>query len=175
MLGYKDAADRIQDLFLSRRRAEAIEAVPDEYCDEMSLIRPPARIKECYRRWEHAGVTATTIRRPGGFLGQDSIPAQNLYAYVANNPTNWLDPSGLLIWIGGEPGRPVHIVPLPGKEGGVPHLATTAVEASQHVPWCPGIYCDMSRIFTPSSVSTGPPSTRNTLPYRANSFALVPR
>ena len=62
MLGYKDAADRIQDLFLSGRRAEAIEAVPDEYCDEMSLIGPPTRIKERYRRWEQAGVTGLRIQ-----------------------------------------------------------------------------------------------------------------
>ena len=31
----------------------------------------------------------------GRFLGQDALPAANPYAYVGNNPTNLIDPSGL--------------------------------------------------------------------------------
>jgi RHS repeat-associated protein len=34
----------------------------------------------------------------GRFLGQDPLPAVNLYAYVGNNPTNFIDPSGLCKW-----------------------------------------------------------------------------
>ncbi len=59
--GYGDAAAEIQELYLEGRRAEAIEAVPDELCDEMSLVGPAARIRERYRAWEDCGITAITV------------------------------------------------------------------------------------------------------------------
>ncbi len=62
--GYGDAAARIQELFLEGRKGEALEEVPDEYCDEMSLVGPPARIKERYRAWEDSGITGITMRTP---------------------------------------------------------------------------------------------------------------
>ena len=61
--GYGDAAQRIQDLFLSGRKAEAEDAVPDELCDEIALIGPPARIRERYRDWEDSRVTTMTLTR----------------------------------------------------------------------------------------------------------------
>ena len=39
--GYGDAAKTIQELYLADRKGEAIEAVPDEYCDDGSLVGPP--------------------------------------------------------------------------------------------------------------------------------------
>ncbi len=60
--GYGDAAERIQELYLSGRKAEAMEEVPDELCDEMSLVGPPDRIRERYKVWEDAGVTAITVQ-----------------------------------------------------------------------------------------------------------------
>jgi F420-dependent oxidoreductase-like protein len=59
--GYADAAKTIQDMYLSGRKAEAMEAVPDEYCDEMSLVGPAARIRERYRAWADSGATGLTI------------------------------------------------------------------------------------------------------------------
>jgi alkanesulfonate monooxygenase SsuD/methylene tetrahydromethanopterin reductase-like flavin-dependent oxidoreductase (luciferase family) len=59
--GYGDAAKTIQELFLSGRKAEAMEAVPDEYCDEMSLCGTPARIRERYTAWADSGATGLTI------------------------------------------------------------------------------------------------------------------
>ena len=59
--GYGDVAQTIQELFLSGRKGEAIEAVPDEFCDEGSLVGPPARIRERYRAWEDSGATGLTI------------------------------------------------------------------------------------------------------------------
>jgi F420-dependent oxidoreductase-like protein len=59
--GYGDAAKTIQELYLAGRKGEAIEAVPDEFCDDGSLVGPVARIKERYREWEDAGVTGLTI------------------------------------------------------------------------------------------------------------------
>jgi len=60
--GYADAAARIQELYLAGRKAEATEAVPDELCDEMSLVGPVERIKERYRAWEDAGVTTMLVQ-----------------------------------------------------------------------------------------------------------------
>jgi len=60
--GYGDAAKAIQELYLAGRKGEAIEAVPDEYCDEMALVGPPARIRDRYRAWEDSGATGLTIR-----------------------------------------------------------------------------------------------------------------
>jgi hypothetical protein len=59
--GYADAAKTIQELYLAHRKAEAIEAVPDEYLDEGALVGPIARIKERYRAWEDSGLTGLTI------------------------------------------------------------------------------------------------------------------
>lgn len=63
-LGYADAAKKIQDLFLSGRKDEAIEAVPDEYCDDGALIGPPDRIRERYKAWADSGATGLTIGGP---------------------------------------------------------------------------------------------------------------
>ena len=54
--GYADAAARIQELYLSGRKAEAEAAVPYDLIDEMALVGPEARIRDRYRRYEDAGV-----------------------------------------------------------------------------------------------------------------------
>ena len=59
--GFGDAAQRIQELFLAKRKDEAVAAVPDEFCDEMSLVGPVARIRERYRPWTDSGITGLTI------------------------------------------------------------------------------------------------------------------
>lgn len=60
--GYAEAAAKIQELYLSGRKQEATEAVPDELVDEMSLVGPVARIQERYRAWEDAGVTTMMVQ-----------------------------------------------------------------------------------------------------------------
>jgi F420-dependent oxidoreductase-like protein len=51
-IGYEAAASRIQDLFLDGKRAEAAAAVPDALIDEISLIGPPARIRDRLQAWK---------------------------------------------------------------------------------------------------------------------------
>jgi F420-dependent oxidoreductase-like protein len=53
--GYPEAAARIQELWLSGHREEAMAAVPDEYLDDGALVGDEQRIR---RRWE-------TIAKPG--------------------------------------------------------------------------------------------------------------
>jgi F420-dependent oxidoreductase-like protein len=60
--GFKDAADRIQELYLAHRKDEAAAAVPDEWVDAKSLVGPAARIKQRYRAWEESGATGLTVR-----------------------------------------------------------------------------------------------------------------
>jgi F420-dependent oxidoreductase-like protein len=60
--GFRDAADRIQELYLAHRKDEAAAAVPDEWVDAKSLVGPPARIKQRYRAWEDSGATGLTVR-----------------------------------------------------------------------------------------------------------------
>lgn len=51
-LGYEAAAVAIQDHFLAGRRNEAAAAVPDALIDEISLVGPPARIKDRLQAWQ---------------------------------------------------------------------------------------------------------------------------
>ena len=60
--GYGEAAAKIQELYLSGRKQEATEAVPDELVDEMSLVGPVERIKSRYGEWEDAGVTTMMVQ-----------------------------------------------------------------------------------------------------------------
>ena len=53
-LGYEDAAVKIQDAFLSGRRAEAVAAVPDQLVDDTALVGPPDRIKARMQAWRAA-------------------------------------------------------------------------------------------------------------------------
>ena len=60
--GYREAAERIQELYLAGHKEEAAAAVPDDWVDRKSLVGPPARIKERYRAWADCGLTGLTIR-----------------------------------------------------------------------------------------------------------------
>ena len=55
--GFGEVADRIQELYLSGRKAEAIAAVPDELVRNISLIGPRGYVKERIAAFAEAGVT----------------------------------------------------------------------------------------------------------------------
>ena len=56
-MGYGDAVDAIQELFLAGKRDEAAAAVPDEFADEISLVGPKERIRERLEAWKQSAVT----------------------------------------------------------------------------------------------------------------------
>jgi F420-dependent oxidoreductase-like protein len=58
--GYADAAARIQELYLAGRKAEAADAVPDEFVDDGALVGPAARIRERFKEWTQIPVTGLT-------------------------------------------------------------------------------------------------------------------
>ena len=59
--GFAEAADKIQDLFLSGQRDQAIAAVPDDLADEISLCGPKERIKERLQAWKDSPVTMINV------------------------------------------------------------------------------------------------------------------
>ena len=61
--GYGDVANHIQDLYLNGKKAEAIEAVPDELVRNVSLVGPRSFVKERLAAYAEAGV-ATLLLQP---------------------------------------------------------------------------------------------------------------
>jgi F420-dependent oxidoreductase-like protein len=60
--GFREAAERIQELFLAQRKDEAAAAVPDEWVDCKALVGPPERIRQRYRAWAESGLSGLSVR-----------------------------------------------------------------------------------------------------------------
>ncbi len=54
-MGYGEAAEKIQELYLSGQKLEAEAQVPRELLDEVALVGPKDRIRERLSRWKDAG------------------------------------------------------------------------------------------------------------------------
>jgi F420-dependent oxidoreductase-like protein len=59
--GFGEVADRIQDLFLTGKKAEAIDAVPDELVRNVSLVGPRGFVAERLAAYAEAGVTTMLV------------------------------------------------------------------------------------------------------------------
>ncbi len=59
--GFGEVADRIQELYLSGRKQEAISAVPDELVRGMSLVGPRGYVAERLAAFAEAGVTTLLV------------------------------------------------------------------------------------------------------------------
>lgn len=60
-MGYADAAAKVQDLYLSGQKAEAAEAVPQEFIERTSIVGPRAVVVERLRQYAAAGVGTLSI------------------------------------------------------------------------------------------------------------------
>jgi len=60
-MGYEEEAFHIQDLFFEGKRDEAIQAVPDAFADEISLVGPRERIAERLDAWRATPVTTLLV------------------------------------------------------------------------------------------------------------------
>ncbi|RVX43679.1 F420-dependent oxidoreductase-like protein [Nonomuraea polychroma] len=63
-MGYAEAAEHIQALYLAGRKDEAFRAIPDELADGISLVGPPGRIKERLELWRKSPVTSLLVMGP---------------------------------------------------------------------------------------------------------------
>ncbi|WP_018178328.1 LLM class F420-dependent oxidoreductase [Jongsikchunia kroppenstedtii] len=65
-MGYEREVDRIGELFLAGKKAEAIAAVPDEMVAETMIVGPKEKVRDEIVRWEEAGVSMlmVTARTP---------------------------------------------------------------------------------------------------------------
>ncbi|WP_156687317.1 LLM class F420-dependent oxidoreductase [Mycobacterium sp. Marseille-P9652] len=59
--GFGEVADRIQELYLSGRKQEAIEAVPDELVRGISLVGPRGHVAERLAAFAESGVTTLLV------------------------------------------------------------------------------------------------------------------
>jgi hypothetical protein len=60
-MGFGEAAVKIQDLYLSGRKAEAVATVPDTLVDAVALVGPRERIAERIQAWKASPVTSMLI------------------------------------------------------------------------------------------------------------------
>jgi hypothetical protein len=60
-MGYADAAEKIQELFMAGQRWDAVAAVPDRFADEIALVGPRERIKERLEEWKKTPITALLL------------------------------------------------------------------------------------------------------------------
>ncbi len=59
--GYDAAAETIQELYLARRRDEAVAAVPDALVDEVAIIGPAAYVKDRLAEFAESGATTMLV------------------------------------------------------------------------------------------------------------------
>lgn len=64
--GFGEVANHIQDLYLAGKKAEAIEAVPDELVRAVSLVGPRGYVKERLAAYAEAGATTLLLQPLSG-------------------------------------------------------------------------------------------------------------
>jgi F420-dependent oxidoreductase-like protein len=67
-MGYGEAAEKVQDLYLARQHRDAAEAVPFEFIDRTSLIGPKERVRDRLAAYAEAGVTTLSVASYAGSL-----------------------------------------------------------------------------------------------------------
>ncbi|WP_329199761.1 MULTISPECIES: LLM class F420-dependent oxidoreductase [unclassified Streptomyces] len=63
--GYEEEARKIQELYLSGRKRDAAAAVPDEFCELMTLCGPAGYVRERVEAFRSAGVTMLNVTPVG--------------------------------------------------------------------------------------------------------------
>jgi alkanesulfonate monooxygenase SsuD/methylene tetrahydromethanopterin reductase-like flavin-dependent oxidoreductase (luciferase family) len=63
-LGYEAEVAKIQELYLSGRKLEAMGAVPTAMVEDIALVGPAAKIRDELPRWESTVITSLIIQAP---------------------------------------------------------------------------------------------------------------
>jgi F420-dependent oxidoreductase-like protein len=69
-LGYEAEVAKIQELFLSGRKLEAMGAVPTRLVEDIALVGPAAKIRDELQLWESTLITSLIIQAPPQGLRQ---------------------------------------------------------------------------------------------------------
>ncbi|KUI25855.1 LLM class F420-dependent oxidoreductase [Mycobacterium sp. IS-1742] len=80
--GFGEVADRIQDLYLSGRKAEAIAAVPDELVRSVSLIGPRGFVQERLAAFAEGGATTLLLQPVTADRGESVRYVEELQALL---------------------------------------------------------------------------------------------
>lgn len=80
--GYGEVADRIQDLYLAGKKAEAIDAVPDDLVRSVSLVGPRGFVAERLAAFAEAGVTTMLVHPMGVDADEQRRYVEELVALV---------------------------------------------------------------------------------------------
>jgi F420-dependent oxidoreductase-like protein len=67
-LGYEAEVAKIQELFLSGRKTEAMAAVPTRLVEDIALIGPPGKIRDELQLWESTVITSLIVQAPPQLL-----------------------------------------------------------------------------------------------------------
>jgi F420-dependent oxidoreductase-like protein len=79
--GFVDEAKTVQDLFLSKQRAEAIAATPDALVDQVCVIGDEARAKDRLQAFEAAGASELVV----AFLAGDEASRSTPFAFLGSD------------------------------------------------------------------------------------------
>ena len=60
-MGYEDVTAKVQELYLSGRKDEAAQAVPDELVDAIHIVGDKGKVRERVAQWEESGVTTLLL------------------------------------------------------------------------------------------------------------------
>jgi F420-dependent oxidoreductase-like protein len=80
--GFEDAAQNIQDLYLSGKKEEAMAAIPDELIDAVALCGPKEHVRERIAAYREAGVGTLGVT-PVAFTRDERIEQLRLVAELA--------------------------------------------------------------------------------------------
>lgn len=63
-VGFEEAAEKIQTLYLAGKKNEAVAAVPDELVDTLHLVGPKERIRDRFQIWKESSVGTMLVGTP---------------------------------------------------------------------------------------------------------------